>query len=379
MSAAEEEAISALAADLYDAAVEPALWRPVLARVRDFVGGASAGVVAKDTATNRGFVCFDDGSITPDYTASYFDRYVGVDPCTTGHFFSSPDCPVATTDLIPHREFLDTRFYGEWAKPQGLIDYMGAAIDRTATTAVVFNVIRDESDGLFDGAARRRMRLIADHVRRAVTIGNAIEVRTAEATTFAEVIDGLNSGVFLIDGGGQIIHSNAAARAILGEGSGLSSARGELVARHPDTRRSLGAARAAARKGESAVGGGIAVPFAASDGEPYAAHVLPLTSGKRREAAARHGAIAALFVHKASAAVPSQAECIAQHFRLTATELRVLLAIVEIGGVPEVADALGIAASTVKTHLRNIYGKTDTARQADLVKLVSGFTGPLLN
>ena len=51
-------------------------------------------------------------------------------------------------------------------------------------------------------------------------------------------------------------------------------------------------------------------------------------------------------------------------------------AIVEIGGVPDVANMLGISQATVKTHLKRIFDKTGTARQSDLVKLVAGFTGP---
>jgi len=38
-----------------------------------------------------------------------------------------------------------------------------------------------------------------------------------------------------------------------------------------------------------------------------------------------------------------------QDIQTDATELRVLLAIVEVGGVPEVAAALGVAGTTVKT------------------------------
>jgi DNA-binding CsgD family transcriptional regulator len=53
------------------------------------------------------------------------------------------------------------------------------------------------------------------------------------------------------------------------------------------------------------------------------------------------------------------------------------LAIVEVGGVPEVADALGIADTTVKTHLGRLYEKTGAGRHADLVKLVAGFASPL--
>ncbi len=51
-----------------------------------------------------------------------------------------------------------------------------------------------------------------------------------------------------------------------------------------------------------------------------------------------------------------------------------LLSIVEIGGVAEVAEVLGIARTTVKTHLRHVFEKTNTSRQADLVKLVAGYS-----
>jgi DNA-binding CsgD family transcriptional regulator len=51
-------------------------------------------------------------------------------------------------------------------------------------------------------------------------------------------------------------------------------------------------------------------------------------------------------------------------------ELRVLTAIVDIRGVANVADALGISSETVKTHLAHVYEKTGVNRQADLVKLV---------
>jgi DNA-binding CsgD family transcriptional regulator len=58
--------------------------------------------------------------------------------------------------------------------------------------------------------------------------------------------------------------------------------------------------------------------------------------------------------------------------------LRVLLAIVEVGGVPEVAPALGVAESTVKTHLGRLFLKTGAGRQADLVKIVAGYATPLI-
>ena len=70
---------------------------------------------------------------------------------------------------------------------------------------------------------------------------------------------------------------------------------------------------------------------------------------------------------------------ISRRYKLTPTELRVLLAIVEIGGVPEVAEAFGVSTTTVKSHLARLFEKTSTRRQADLVKLVAEFSNPLLD
>jgi DNA-binding CsgD family transcriptional regulator len=75
---------------------------------------------------------------------------------------------------------------------------------------------------------------------------------------------------------------------------------------------------------------------------------------------------------------PTALEAIAQHFQLTPAELRVLVAIVEVGGVPEVAAVLGISETTVKTHLQRLFEKTGTHRQADLVMRVAAYSNPLV-
>jgi DNA-binding CsgD family transcriptional regulator len=62
---------------------------------------------------------------------------------------------------------------------------------------------------------------------------------------------------------------------------------------------------------------------------------------------------------------------------LTPAELRVLFAIIEVGSVPEVSQVLGISEATVKTHLRHLFEKTNTHRQAELVKLVAGYANAL--
>jgi DNA-binding NarL/FixJ family response regulator len=57
--------------------------------------------------------------------------------------------------------------------------------------------------------------------------------------------------------------------------------------------------------------------------------------------------------------------------------VRVLRAMIEVGGVEPVAAVLGASRSTVKTHLEHLFEKTGTGRQAELVKLIAGFESPV--
>ena len=223
------------------------------------------------------------------------------------------------------------------------------------------------------------MRLIIPHIRRAVLVGRMIDVQSSERAAFADTLDGLSAGMFLVDARGRIMHANAAGRALLAEGSMLRAVGGKLAADDADAEKTLHEVFLAAGNGDAAIGiKGVDVPLLKRDGERYVAHVLPLTSGARRRVGASYPAAAALFVHKAALEMPSPPEAIAKTFKLTPRELRVLLAIVEVGGVAEAADALGIGPGTVKTHLLRVFAKTGTSRQAQLVKLVAGFSNPLI-
>lgn len=374
------EQFSTLVAGIYDAALDATLWPEALDRTAHFVGGRAAALYSKDAMQKHGEFCYDNGCIDSHYRRLYSEKYVEFDPTALGHVFAEVEEPMATEDLIPYGEFVETRFYQEWARPQDLAYGVSTVLDKTATGAALFGVFRHERDGIVDADMRRRMRLVAPHIRRATMVGRAIDLGKAKAETLADALDGISAGMFLVDAGGRILHANAAGLRIIAPGGALRMVGGRLAANDGEAEEQLRRAFAASGAGDDGVGDkGVSVPLTTRSGEPHVAHVLPLTAGDRRRAGATYAATCALFVRKAVLDAPSPPGVIAQTYRLTPTELRVLLAIVDVGGAPEVAEALGIAESTVKTHLSRLYGKTGAGRQADLVKLVAGFASPLLN
>jgi DNA-binding CsgD family transcriptional regulator/PAS domain-containing protein len=378
MTMDQVEQLSKLIGEIYDAALDPSRWSDVVAKAGRFVGGSAAAIYSKSPTALTGNVYYESG-VDPHYRELYFSKYIKLDPSTTGHYFADVEQPIAMADLMPYQEFLETRFYKEWVHPQGLVDSVTAVLDKSATSVALFSVFRSEHDGIVDDETRRRMSLVVPHIRRAVLIGGLVDLGTADAASLADILDGLSAGMCLVDAGGRIVHANAACRVILGAGDFLSATGGRIVASDAKIDRALRELFAAAGSGDAAIGiRGIGLPLKAQDGSCHVAHVLPLTSGTRRLAGIAYSATAALFICKVATEIRSAPEIIARAYNLTPTELRVLMAIVEVGGVPDVAAALGVAESTVKTHLGRLFVKTGAGRQADLVKIVAGFATPLI-
>ncbi|OQM76074.1 response regulator transcription factor [Manganibacter manganicus] len=57
-------------------------------------------------------------------------------------------------------------------------------------------------------------------------------------------------------------------------------------------------------------------------------------------------------------------------FRLTPSEVRVAQALTEGKTLTQIADGLGVSRTTIAFHMRNIFQKTGTERQAELVALL---------
>jgi len=372
------EELSALIADIYDAAINPSLWVTALEKLCGFVPGRHANIFIQDGVQRSANALFTWGD-DPHYHRLYLEQYARINPLFPALLARGVGEVFAANDVVPLTQFRRSRFYKEWQRPQGLVDGACSILEKSQTSAALLAVPRHETHGMVDAAARRRMGLVVPHVQRAVLIGKAIDLQNA-AATLADAFDSLSAAVYLVDAGGRIVHANRGGALLLADEELFSGAGDQLRARDADADRTLREMFTVAGTGnEAALGAkGVALALISGRGERYLAHVLPLTSGSRRLNRPERAAVAAVFVHKAALHRPSVVDAVAARFALTPTELRVLFCIVEVGGVPDVAPVLGISQQTVRTHLKQLFAKTGTRRQADLVKLVAEFANPLV-
>lgn len=356
-----------IVAGVYDAAINAELWPRVLDTSRAFVGGASAAIFAKDVSGNRRRLFHVDGRLPTAQTELYFSRLAPMDPSNTVQVYGELEKGTITSQHLDPEDFAQSRFATEWAAPQGIVDVGFSTLERRGDWAALFGVFRNENDGLGDEDMRHRLSLLAPHMRRAITIADTIGRAGREADTFRGMIDNLATAVLLTDDDGRLVHANHA---------------GEVLTGRRDIDRRLGVLRLdrvqmrqMLRHADPSTSANFLETTA---GVRMVAHILPLAAGTRVVTGlASADPVAAVFLQPAHFEPPSIPESLARAFDLTPAELRVALSTLRHDKVAEVAENLGLSEATVKTHLSRIFAKTDSRRQADIVKLVAAYKSPL--
>ena len=170
--------------EIYDAALEPALWNDVVVSINDFIGSRACGLISKDTMSQFGLTHYYCG-VDPHYIQLYADTHSRFDPLTA---LPSPGQVVSIPDLLRYDEYRRGPFYQEWLWPQGCVDVANVVLEKSSSNCAVLLTVLPGAQ-MLDDEMRGRIALIAPHVRRALLINKAIDLRQSEAATFADALD----------------------------------------------------------------------------------------------------------------------------------------------------------------------------------------------
>jgi DNA-binding CsgD family transcriptional regulator/PAS domain-containing protein len=371
--------ISDIVAKVYDAAIEPKRWHSALQLLGTTVSAKSDAISIQDPherSINIQHRWGDD----PHWTRLFEEKYAATVPFYPVLASADIDDVMTNEDLVMRlgdRSVLNGVFFKEWVEPAGYCDCMAAVLMRTGRRVATLNVFMSIEHGPVKPHELDIVRRITPHLRRAVTINNLLDMNAFRASTFDSVIDAMSIGVVLVTDTGMILHANAAAKDLVTGTKGLKDQYGKLRITQRLGQKHLDNALLLCGANEAGMGPlGIGVPATAASGRPLSLHVLPL---KRRKTLSGFDSTvaAAVIIAEPGQAMTLPEETLCGLFGLTGTEARVLVQLMAGGGRAEVADRLGIAAETAKSHLGRIFEKTETSSQAELRQLVQELTPPL--
>jgi DNA-binding CsgD family transcriptional regulator len=374
-SAIDIEQFSDVVSTIYDCAVDPRCWPGAIEQVARLVGGFQGLILVQDLTSDKARF-YVDWNVDPQLAQTYQEKFHADNPLSEHVFQFEAGEPYQILMHMNRQDWLETRLYREFYKPNGWLDSIGVTLLKTPSRLASFAVTCREERGFTGPREIAIMRLLAPHLRKAVSIADLIEMREVTVQTLESSFDALLVPVLFVDGRCGIIHANSTARDLLAKGDPIRSERGTLTAQAADAAQRLEAAIAALGRDAVASESSQVVYLPFADGRPAFAHVLPITSGTaRRQIEPR--AAAAIFIAPADEGPVLPLQAWASAFGLTAAEVRVLELLVEGKSILEAADELNVAATTARTHLAHVMQKTGSSRQTDLVRTAMQLMSPL--
>lgn len=365
------DAFSATLSKVYECAVDPALWPDALREIARFAGASAAAIDIREPESGACLLkaaSIVDGGARPAFPVIEPASFSGVSAFSVDapSFIDAED--VSTADEGNHDECLSC----SWPGLSDVNDIVLACVvdDETAWGILAVGFGRRKTPE----PAPAGLDLILPHVRRAYALSARLDQKRARASRAETALDLLGTSVLMVNDHLRVVHLNRSARALLAAQNPLATQDGFLQAHDPsiDTELRNAALLASARQAQRRPS---TIAAKNQAGEPVVFHVEPLPENRDTSHQGSKASIA-LFVTKETRPSDHVVKIVSRTYGLTPSEETVFGHIADGKTQSEIASLLGVASSTVKSHLLRVFHKTGTKRQVDIVRLARRLTLP---
>jgi len=347
-------------------------WPGAMEALRAALGGRAAVLACHDFRSGRGAWLWE--SPLDLVGAAY-----GAEPSRRNPWFISsldyePGRVMTGDELLQPKALERTDYYRHHLQPLGLFHRLCGVLARRDEKVWYVDVLRARADAPFERAEKALFEAVLRHVSLALQNHWRLEGQRDENRTLRAAFDHLAHAVLVADAGSSVLLANERARSLLAESRALSLVDGRLVAGTRADSRALGDAVAAA----ATTPPGSAPPrilllhdaSAAPPGatEPLVLAIRPAGAGLAGAAGAVDGV--ALVTVKGPRCGHDTEHCVFPRlFDLTPAQARLALLVVAGYSLAAAAERLQVSENTVRSHLKQVYLKTDTHGQIELVHL----------
>lgn len=227
----------------------------------------------------------------------------------------------------------------------------------------------------FDETAEHVLQQVMPHLSSAIAVHRHLTGLERRLAATEDAFDHLPLGIVLLDRNGRLVHANSLAWQTLRERDGLDLAGGQLALPIADDQRKLDrlihAAVMTGKGGGQAPGGFLTVPRPSLK-PSLSIFVAPISDADAGRPGLfnpmRPNAIVVINNAEWAAKVPSA--FLQQRYGMTPAEARLAAALANGASLQQAAERFGVVKGTVRTQLKQIFAKTHTQRQSDLVRLL---------
>jgi DNA-binding CsgD family transcriptional regulator len=362
--------IQRVVSQIYDAALDPRLWSSTLKGVCELLQSSGATLLLGDPRHAEAAILHSTG-IDPEAMSQYDAHYVHEDVRLQA-LLPQPVGTIATnTRLMTAKKFEHTEFCEDFLHRFDFHYLVGCVLMRSEGMFSSLGIHRPARAGEYSDHELRLYATILPHLQRAVEINMRLSNSESQTKATFDALDRVPVGIILVDAHGRPVRVNWIARAILDERDGLRMSDGALYSARAEVTAALQTlihCAAQTGKGRAAHPGGVLALPRPSLKRSLSVLVTPLRVSP--DEWGLRGAAAALFVTDPESRVETAETALKQIYGLTTAEAHLAAVLLQGKSLKDAGHELRIGRETVRTHLRQVFAKTDTRRQSELILLL---------
>lgn len=369
MSVYSTETVLRLTGLIYDAAVDREKWVLFLDELGRTIDGHTLNLSTIDMVNGASMSA--TANVDPAFLQEYQAYYAVLDPWLAAAKQAGVLRP-GMSDLgeryVAPSALMKTEFHNDLGRRYEVVGGISAVFDIDgAMTALSVSQHRFSQ---FGQAELDLVQQLLPHVRRALTVDQRIGRAEAMTTGASSVLDRLPHAVFFLSHAGRLVHANRLGADLLRRCDGLAVDHGELRAATPLLTTTLRAAiNSAVRASRHIIDrvDDVTVLARGVGRRPLSLVAIPVKPAGATNLP-DEVAVALVVTDPEQISAPP-VETIRLMFRLTPSEAQLVYCLVDGLSLKESADRLQIGVETARKRLKVVFQKTDTHRQADLVRL----------
>ena len=377
----QQDTFERILASLLRATLDDAHWNEASALI-DEACGSKGNMLVFGRGHRRSGVLFVRycyrGQRDNDREREYYERYYPIDE----HLPRLRELPdsrlVHITELYSEQELKTSLTWNEAMAKSHRQNSLKVHLDGPDDSDISLTLADPvDTDGWASGQTDIIKRLLP-HVRQFIRVRHALVQAEALGVSLESVLDNDRMGVVQLNRSGRVAAANDFALELLQQGDRLFDEGGALRARAPDEddRLQVMLGRAIPPYPVQAMSGSL--PITRSNNlSPLVLHVQPVE--KPGSDFRPLGVAALVLIFDARKRIRISPELVAAALGLTATEGEVATRLAEGRTIREISMATGRSVTTIRWHVRQIFGKLGIGRQLEVARLVlslDAFRGP---
>jgi DNA-binding CsgD family transcriptional regulator/PAS domain-containing protein len=355
---------------IYQGPLEPSRWESALEALRTLLDAKHATLILRAPSQNREGLILNTsqgGTRSPDI-ASYNQHYYALDP-----FVSLPKDELVTADgHLGHHTWCASDLYRQFLCKLDIRYILGVDIRTRNGVECRLRLCRGHDSRDFSAKEKALCSAVLPHLKRSIDLHSKFDLLGSEQKLYASAIERMQIGMALIDNAGMVIKTNPAADLLLGQRDGISIEGGMLQFAYVNEMHRFNALLERMRLPPPADGPKLATVDTMSITRPSCKEKFGLlmyripASEWTDDNTWRPACVA--FIRDPESTPETSRDMMRGLFDLTPAETSLALLLVKGATLEQAAGELMITRNTARAHLRAIFSKTGTNRQATLIR-----------